>query len=366
MDSNSPSAHISVPTTTMNSSADTGPVVQDELVSSTTSTAATIATTVVEESSSGATKISFSVTRRETNRVTRCITLGVRRDHQNWEDDDEGGEKEDEHRAKKRGVLSLEDGVIIDAEKPRAKREKKLFVIPVLRLSSRAQITRLKKLVDEGTATEADQARLSLLLDSLEDEESEEKIASLSLDSSYRQTVPTVAVADDDDPDYASVPVEEFGLAFLRGCGWKDAQSCIGKSNPQAVSLRVSAPRPKGLGLGAVLPSTGPPPSASTQKTDENGAGDEEKPLGKHSYIKCLAGLNKGSYGQVTSMDEENASVFVELAWPSGDAGKMVRISQWAVKVVRRKEFNEWVKGCGVGVDGVTAENGRRRERIRV
>lgn len=60
-----------------------------------------------------------------------------------------------------------------------------------------------------------------------------------------QSTGPTVAVADDADPDYNSIPVGEFGLAFLRGCGWKDEQSCIGRSNAQAVPLRVSKPRPK-------------------------------------------------------------------------------------------------------------------------
>lgn len=71
------------------------------------------------------------------------------------------------------------------------------------------------------------------------------KIAVSSASAAGLQTGPTVVVADDADPDYESMPVGEFGLAFLRGCGWKDESSCIGKSNPQAVPLRVTAPRPK-------------------------------------------------------------------------------------------------------------------------
>ncbi|KAL3083387.1 hypothetical protein niasHS_011189 [Heterodera schachtii] len=303
-----------------------------------------------------ATKISFSVSRRETTRVTiKCNTFKEGKEQHSG---DEEAEEADEHRTKKRGILSLEDGIIVDAE-PLAKREKKQLVIPVLQMSSRAQIARIQKLVDEGTATESDLARLSLLIDSLDDEQ--RKNTTLPLDARH-QTVPTVAVADDDDPDYASVPVGEFGLAFLRGCGWKDEKSCIGKSNPQVVPLRVIEPRPKGLGLGAVLPIMAPP-TANAQKAAENGD-EEATTLGKHSYVRCLSGLNKGSYGQVMSMDEENASIFVELAWPPANVGKTVRVSQWAVEVVRRKEYRECVKGGSGG--GGTAENGRRLERVRV
>jgi hypothetical protein len=63
--------------------------------------------------------------------------------------------------------------------------------------------------------------------------------------------MPTITVPDDTDPDYNSMPVGEFGLAFLRGCGWKNEKTAIGKTNPQAVPLRVTTSRPK---VGIFLP----------------------------------------------------------------------------------------------------------------
>lgn len=50
---------------------------------------------------------------------------------------------------------------------------------------------------------------------------------------------------DDIDPDYGSMPVGEFGLAFLRGCGWKNESSAIGRTNARAVPLPRIKPRPK-------------------------------------------------------------------------------------------------------------------------
>lgn len=58
-------------------------------------------------------------------------------------------------------------------------------------------------------------------------------------------TLPTIVEPDELDPDYESMPVGEFGLAFLRGCGWKNETSAIGKTNAQAVPLRITKPRPK-------------------------------------------------------------------------------------------------------------------------
>lgn len=56
------------------------------------------------------------------------------------------------------------------------------------------------------------------------------------------------------DADYEKIPISEFGLAFLRGYGWKKEEG-IGKTNRKAVELRIFEARPKGLGLGAKVPS---------------------------------------------------------------------------------------------------------------
>lgn len=65
------------------------------------------------------------------------------------------------------------------------------------------------------------------------------------------------------------------------------------------------------------------------------------------------------------SIDEENASVFVELAWPPGSVGRTVRVSQLAVELVPRLEFRERLKAAARGEDE-DMENGHRRGRVKV
>lgn len=63
------------------------------------------------------------------------------------------------------------------------------------------------------------------------------------LDVSLRPDQPTI-------DDYDKVPVEEFGLAMLRGMGWKPGEP-VGKSSKGVVQPVEVIIRPKGLGLGA-------------------------------------------------------------------------------------------------------------------
>lgn len=288
-------------------------------------------------------KISFNVLKQKTTKVVAQNKLIGKHD-----DDEEEEEADEEERSRKRGILSLEDGVIVSSEQPKKKKEKS-FIIPVLRLSSEAQIIRLRNLVDEGTATEQDKARLALLLDTFEEAHFQAKTAGVSLPA-------TVVVPDDADPDYDSMPVGEFGLAFLRGCGWKDDKSAIGKTNAQVVPLKVSKPRPKGLGLGATLPELSVE-MKSNKEMSRNGEVEEIRALGKNSFVKCLGGLYKGSYGQVKSMDEENSSIFVELTWPA-NKGKIVRMSQFVVECISTREYNTQLRKK----DRISVENGARKQ----
>lgn len=57
---------------------------------------------------------------------------------------------------------------------------------------------------------------------------------------------------NDEEADYDQIPIEEFGIAFLKGCGWKEGMG-IGKNATQPVKLKIPVPRPKGLGLGAKI-----------------------------------------------------------------------------------------------------------------
>lgn len=50
--------------------------------------------------------------------------------------------------------------------------------------------------------------------------------------------------------DYAQIPVEQYGMAMLRGMGWR-ADIGIGKTNRQVTQAMEINIRPRGLGLGA-------------------------------------------------------------------------------------------------------------------
>ena len=50
--------------------------------------------------------------------------------------------------------------------------------------------------------------------------------------------------------DYDAVPIEQFGLAMLRGMGFK-ADEGVGKTKQKVNEIKVEV-RPKGLGLGAI------------------------------------------------------------------------------------------------------------------
>ncbi|VDN19517.1 unnamed protein product [Gongylonema pulchrum] len=130
------------------------------------------------------------------------------------------------------------------------------------------------------------------------------------------------------DADYDAVPIDAFGLAVLRGCGWREGEG-IGKTNKRIVPLRVSSRRPQGLGVGAER--------VVQQQSAQNDAKVKEKKLKKSSLVKVTGGIYRGFYGRVESVDEDNASVIVQLALN----GRNVRVSQFAVEIVAAKEFDK-------------------------
>jgi G patch domain/KOW motif-containing protein len=225
-------------------------------------------------------------------------------------------------------------------------------VIQVKKAANDWRIERLKKIIDEGTATDEDKARFALLLEAINPESAKDE-TSIVMSRENQSNVAVLPSKADDmiDPDYNEIPVEAFGLAFLRGCGWKETAG-IGKSNRKAVPLRISEPRPKGLGLGASISLPPGKEKKSSEKAQQNGStsvkkeqdSEEVKPLGKRSFVKCLGGLNKDAIGEVISMDEDIASVYVELSWPPKSCGKTVRMSQRVVQVISSSEYREKLK----------------------
>lgn len=105
--------------------------------------------------------------------------------------------------------------------------------------------------------------------------------------------------------DYEQVPVQEFGMAMLRGMGFKAEDA---KKVP-VVEVKI---RPKGLGLGAEIPV---PVKAVTNGSSSSSHRKEEQlelKIGAQVYV--AAGKQKGFYGVVEGFDEDMLQADVRLA----------------------------------------------------
>ncbi|XP_054859641.1 G-patch domain and KOW motifs-containing protein [Eublepharis macularius] len=146
------------------------------------------------------------------------------------------------------------------------------------------------------------------------------------------------------EADYEEVPVEAYGVAMLKGMGWKAGEG-IGSTFKQDVKPRETQLRPKGLGLGAdrsaaqdLLPS-GPrrPP-----KPGEEQSKNKDEPLGlvTGGAVFIETGPHKELYGKIEGTDADNARVMVKLAI----GGKIVTVSQHGVRPVTQKEYDKFAK----------------------
>lgn len=199
-----------------------------QITSTTSSTSDTQELTSNQRNDEGkVTKISFSVSKKEQIKIVERNKLSGGRA--------ENEEDEDEVESRKRAVTHFEDGRIVElvqiiiknnckninsSSAPERKKQKKVFVIPHLQLSNQAQIERLTKLVSEGNATEYDKARLALLTESSSGNDGIQTLGTQQKQQIGLQSLsgmPTAVEPDEADPDYETMPVGEFGLAFLRG-----------------------------------------------------------------------------------------------------------------------------------------------------
>lgn len=94
--------------------------------------------------------------------------------------------------------------------------------------------------------------------------------------------------------DYDSVPISDYGLALLRGMGWKEGMA-IGKNVSQSATVSVPELRPKGLGLGATKVVQAEMPAKKATDKDGN-----ELILKKGAFARVIAGNQKGNYCEVS------------------------------------------------------------------
>ncbi|XP_016046465.1 G-patch domain and KOW motifs-containing protein isoform X2 [Erinaceus europaeus] len=144
-----------------------------------------------------------------------------------------------------------------------------------------------------------------------------------------------------EEADYEAVPVEAYGLAMLRGMGWKPGEG-IGRTFNQVVKPRVNALRPKGLGLGANLAEVqdlAPPGSQRLLKTDEQEKDKEDQPKGlvPGGAVLVLSGPHRGLYGKVEGLDPDNARAMVRLA----SGSRVVTVSEYCLRPISQKEFDK-------------------------
>ncbi|XP_060913735.1 G-patch domain and KOW motifs-containing protein [Labrus mixtus] len=144
------------------------------------------------------------------------------------------------------------------------------------------------------------------------------------------------------EADYETVPVEAYGLAMLKGMGWNKEEG-IGRTFKQHVKPIENQLRPKGLGLGAdraAIKDLEPSRHQRPPKPGEERVKEEELVMGPGGCVLVTSGAHKELYGKIEGVDPDNARVMVKLAIGS----KTVTISQYAVKLVGRKEYEKYSK----------------------
>ena len=135
--------------------------------------------------------------------------------------------------------------------------------------------------------------------------------------------------------DYERVPVEGFGMAVLRGMGFREGEG-IGGFKKMDVKCIDPVLRPKGLGLGAQRPNN----EGQGEKKGKEGEKEEDMTLKRGAKVCLESGPHRGMYGEVEGMDEDSARAFVRLAV----AKVTVSVSENALRVVTGKEFKKSAK----------------------
>uniref|UniRef100_A0A0N5C778 G-patch domain-containing protein n=1 Tax=Strongyloides papillosus TaxID=174720 RepID=A0A0N5C778_STREA len=234
-----------------------------------------------------------------------------------------GNDSDDEFKPVKKFAIRGFDNGEIDGEKESDDE----VVIDLCQQKNDWKINKLRKRLKEEDLSEEEKARILIMIESMGgSEESQE---------ADEETVIGESVVNEDnaeDADYSKIKVKDFGLALLRGCGWKKGEG-IGKDK-KVVKVSIPKIRPKGLGLGA-------DPGVKKKKVvSEDGKTIEELELKKDGYVKILHGRYTGRYGTVQSVNADLARVYVKLTL----GGNKIDISQFNVEVVSKSEHEKYGK----------------------
>lgn len=281
--------------------------------------------------------LSFKFTKKVENKILSC----------------EKSRSEREANEEKDYVVSV-DKSVVKSSLPKA--EKKELVIPLIK-NNVWRVPKHEKLVAQKDAKDVDkpnedkteltleqQAIKEILADVAGNQNSDSKgtTQDMSIPLLMQNKVPDGYETDDKVDvslraeestleDYDSVPIEEYGLAMLRGMGWNPGKP-IGARCTQIAKPIEAVMRPKGLGLGAESKMAKPPPLVAKE--------EGELVLRTGAYIRIEQGSYKDLYGQVEGLDDENARVIVKLAL----GGKTTTVSELFVSLVSKKDYQKYGK----------------------
>lgn len=130
--------------------------------------------------------------------------------------------------------------------------------------------------------------------------------------------------------DYDAVPIEQFGLAMLRGMGFKEEEG-IGKTKQKVNEVKVEM-RPKGLGLGAI-------PAKKKMETVKADAKEAVLQMKVGAYVRIVAGPYEDRYGIVQSMDGDLGRLKVK--WALGSDGPPQEVMEGFTELVTKKQHDE-------------------------
>ncbi|KAL4226343.1 hypothetical protein ACF0H5_014326 [Mactra antiquata] len=147
-----------------------------------------------------------------------------------------------------------------------------------------------------------------------------------------------------EDTDYDEVPIEAFGMAMLKGMGWKPGQG-IGKNNKNAVAPVEAALRPKGMGLGADRKPSQDINDVKQTKGSITGEDSVQLVMKKGAYCLIENGPHRDLYAVIEGIDEDNARLMLKLTV----SGKMVTVSQYNTKLVTKEEYKQYSKYINKG-----------------
>ncbi|CAH1154225.1 unnamed protein product [Phaedon cochleariae] len=134
--------------------------------------------------------------------------------------------------------------------------------------------------------------------------------------------------------DYENVPISDYGLAMLRGMGWKEG-SGLGKTAAKIMPVVAPELRPKGLGLGASKLIRNETPSEPV--CDKHG---QALTLKKGAFAKIIAGSHKGNYCEVQGLDDEGGRIIVRTSLK----GDILALNEFLVVPVTKEEYSRGSK----------------------